>query len=433
VRDHYLRLIDTTVTDQALLFPRLHRLHHESRQPFNPEDALDRILRHALANVPRYRALGVSPDEFPSPWKLLAAFPLTDRFALQADLPDFCDDHLDPVECRAGTTSGTSGVPVKVIHDVDHQTLEAMLALRRIEHLGLPRRRRILMPMKTMPLPWVEYVSPLMWHSIIAEFGTSDSSDLKALVERSANFRPDVVFGHPSDCVALADLMADYQVDIRPQAVQTYGEYLSPANREHLSRVFHGARIVDSYGLYEFGTVAAQCADGRYHVIPEKAYVEVVDDDGTPLPGGEVGEVVLTGLSNRVMPLIRYRTFDHGAVVREQCGCGAPAGQILSALEGRQVGQITLAGGRKVRADALTRVLRHQDLQRFQTIVAGSDRLEVRIYRSDGALDRATREHLYDQLREVVGQGVTVVINEVGADGFLTAGRRKHLDLVQAT
>jgi phenylacetate-CoA ligase len=417
--------------DEGLLFPRVHRLYREQRPPLVIHDALDRMLRHAVTNVPAYRVLGLAADDHRSPWDLLAAFPLVDRHALQKSLADFCDDHLDPAECRAGTTSGTSGVPIKVIHDLDHHVFEAVLALRRMERRGLPLRRRILMPMKTMPLPWVEYTSPLMWHSIVAEFGTTESSDLAALAHRSECFRPDVVFGHPSDCVTFAELVADHRSDIRPKVVQTYGEYLSAANRDRLAKVFH-ADVFDSYGLYEFGTVAVECVERRYHVIPEKVYLEIVDNQGKPMPEGEVGEIVITGLSNRAMPLIRYRTFDRGAVVAGRCPCGI-GGQMISQLEGRTVGQVTLSNGRTVRADALTRILRHQHLQRFQTIVDAPDRVEVRIHRGGGPVEATTQDRLRDQLREVLGEEVALVINEVGPDGFISEGRRKHVDLIVST
>jgi len=51
--------------------------------------------------------------------------------------------------------------------------------------------------------------------------------------------------------------------------------------------------------------------------------VEIVEpESGRLLPDGEEGELVLTTLSKQAMPLIRYRTRDITALVKEPCGCG---------------------------------------------------------------------------------------------------------------
>src|SRR5699024_10988052 len=43
---------------------------------------------------------------------------------------------------------------------------------------------------------------------------------------------------------------------------------------------------------------------------------------GRPVPDGEYGELVLTTLSRRGMPLVRYRTGDRGRFLMDPCGCG---------------------------------------------------------------------------------------------------------------
>ncbi len=56
------------------------------------------------------------------------------------------------------------------------------------------------------------------------------------------------------------------------------------------------------------------------HILPE------IIDPGTGLPVamGEEGELVLTTLSARAFPLIRFRTGDMARFVTEPCGCGSP-------------------------------------------------------------------------------------------------------------
>jgi hypothetical protein len=50
------------------------------------------------------------------------------------------------------------------------------------------------------------------------------------------------------------------------------------------------------------------------HLHDEQLHLEILDDDGRPLPDGEVGEVVATTFGVEAMPLIRYRTGDCAAL-----------------------------------------------------------------------------------------------------------------------
>jgi phenylacetate-CoA ligase len=66
-----------------------------------------------------------------------------------------------------------------------------------------------------------------------------------------------------------------------------------------------------------------------YHLNEFDFFVEILNPDAEGY-----GEVVITTLSRKVMPLIRYRTRDVARLVREDCPCGLPFRR-LSALRGR--------------------------------------------------------------------------------------------------
>ena len=87
-----------------------------------------------------------------------------------------------------------------------------------------------------------------------------------------------------------------------------------------------GIRAYDIYGLSEIvgPGVGVEC-DLRQgpHIFEDHFYPEVVDPQtGAPLPDGTEGELVLTTLSRRAMPMIRYRTRDITTLRKEPCGCG---------------------------------------------------------------------------------------------------------------
>lgn len=58
------------------------------------------------------------------------------------------------------------------------------------------------------------------------------------------------------------------------------------------------------------------------HVHPELIIVEIIGEDGLPVPDGETGEIVVTTLGVEAMPLLRFRTGDVAAKITEPCPCG---------------------------------------------------------------------------------------------------------------
>jgi len=84
--------------------------------------------------------------------------------------------------------------------------------------------------------------------------------------------------------------------------------------------------VYNSYGLSELNGpgVAFECVCKKDLHVWEDAYiVEIIDPKtGEVLDDGQEGEVVLTNLIRRAMPVLRYRTRDLAFLHTEPCGCG---------------------------------------------------------------------------------------------------------------
>jgi phenylacetate-CoA ligase len=116
-----------------------------------------------------------------------------------------------------------------------------------------------------------------------------------------------------------------------PKAVITSAGTLFPAMREMIKRVFQ-CDVFNYYGSRECGAIACELPGMQgLWVAPWGNYLEVVDEKGNSLPPQSHGEILITSLSNYVMPLIRYRIGDIGALdlMDEQFP------QILLTLSGR--------------------------------------------------------------------------------------------------
>jgi len=87
-----------------------------------------------------------------------------------------------------------------------------------------------------------------------------------------------------------------------------------------------GIKAFDLYGLSEIvgPGVAAECVhQAGPHIFEDMFYPEIVDTKTLePLADGEEGELVLTTLCKRAMPMIRYRTRDITSLEPARCACG---------------------------------------------------------------------------------------------------------------
>ena len=148
---------------------------------------------------------------------------------------------------------------------------------------------------------------------------------------------PQVLSTSTLPLLRLLDLARD-GLELHPLAVVNGATDLSPAVRE-AARATWGCPVIDLYGLRETGPLAAS-RDGEGHVVvPRRVWVEILDEQGRPVPDGQRGEVVVTVDENPYLPLLRYRTGDTAALARDQ------RGTVLVGLQGRAPVRFLAADG----------------------------------------------------------------------------------------
>lgn len=163
------------------------------------------------------------------------------------------------------------------------------------------------------------------------------------------DFRPAGLCGTPSFVLHLAETLAEQGGDPRDVGLR-YGmfgaEPWSEGLRGALERAW-GCPAYDIYGLSEIigPGVAGECpARDGLHVADDHFLPEIVDPaTGSPLGDGVEGELVLTTLTKRALPMIRYRTGDITMLTREPCACGRTSARIAR-VKGRTDDMLIIRG-----------------------------------------------------------------------------------------
>jgi phenylacetate-CoA ligase len=132
----------------------------------------------------------------------------------------------------------------------------------------------------------------------------------------------------PSYFIHLIERAGEMGVNMKdlPLRVGVFGaEPWSESMRQYIQENSN-VTAFDIYGLSEIvgPGVAIECPEHHgLHIFEDHFYPEIIDPQtGEVLPEGAEGELVLTTLSKKAMPVIRYRTRDITTITREPCACG---------------------------------------------------------------------------------------------------------------
>ncbi len=114
----------------------------------------------------------------------------------------------------------------------------------------------------------------------------------------------------------------DPSKDFSINKVMCVGEGMSKA-KEALVRKLWNAETYSMYGMTETNTLGMFCKEHNQHLVETKAHFEVIDSvTYEPLGYDTFGELIVTSLNTKGIPLIRYRTGDLVKIKSEKCSCG---------------------------------------------------------------------------------------------------------------
>ena len=253
------------------------------------------------------------------------------------------------------------------------------------------------------------------------------------IVEQLNEFQPAMLGGYPSNLELLIDEAKEGRLNISPVIIMTGGEYLSDSLRKELSETFH-CYVQTSYSCTEGGTVACECVRQHFHVNDDWVIIEAVDENTEPVPDGELSDkILLTNLYNYTQPYIRYEVTDRVIMHHEDCGCGNPSPWLE--LEGRTDDVTVFTGGGKdikIAPLSVYAVLKEVHcLRRFQVLVYGQNRIELRIEENEGEDRRVAFDAAAGALEEyLLSQGtdsVTITLSEAPPEQHPKSGKFKHI------
>ena len=309
-------------------------------------ERLARTLEYARSRVPLYKS---------GPWKEaldradpqdLQAWPVLERQVIQTCEREMLAEPTPPGHYYR-TTSGSTGTPLRVAMD----PAAAAWAWAADYHGLLWHGIQVGAQALTLRPRTAGTLGEWIRNNHLVPATDLSPSRLTSAVQFLERGRTTYVWGYVSAVVELAKHARAMKPRRKPLVpfAKVFGEMLYPFQRELIEEGL-GARVIETYGCNETGTVAYECPAGSIHVFSEHVEVEILKD-GHPAAPGEMGEILLTCTTNRVMPLIRYRVGDRGRLLPDPCQCGRPH-PVLGDIEGRSGDLLLTASGLQVHGTA---------------------------------------------------------------------------------
>ncbi len=167
-----------------------------------------------------------------------------------------------------------------------------------------------------------------------------------------------------------------------------------------------GIKAYDIYGLTEIAGpgVSFECSEQTGMHINEDHFIpEIIDPEtGKVLPEGEKGELVLSSVTKKAFPLLRYRTRDICVLSRKKCSCGRTLIKMSKPM-GRSDDMLIVKGVNVFPSQIETVILQRGYPPNYQIEVGrehNSDTLDVHIEKKDEQL-AASSDALASEVRAI--------------------------------
>jgi len=218
-------------------------------------------------------------------------------------------------------------------------------------------------------------------------------------------FKPVALRGYPSATMLLTRYMKKHGiVPPKVKVIILTAECLLDEYRKEIAGYWN-CRTQNIYGQAENVVSIGECEKGSLHLSSEFGWMELVDNEGNPVPAGKPGKIIGTGFTNFAMPFIRYDTRDVAVMSDKKCSCGRSL-PVVSSIEGRSEDIVVTPDGRMVgRLDAAFKYSNGIELS--QILQEDTQSMTVRIVRGENYSSRDI-DRLEIELRKRLGHKIKI-------------------------
>jgi len=391
---------------------------------------LHALLEHAYRNVPYYHRMfkmsRVRPTDIRGPGDL-RKLPILNKEDVRNHLSELVATNYPRKRLSLMSTSGSTGQPLKFYHDNSAKSYIYAANIRSNSWAGLEygdKYARFTGSPFDSGIRAYERICDVLTRRV-ASLPSYDITEARLFeyVQKIRRSKPKAIIGYASALYLLGSFVKDQGIsDVTVGTVISSSEQLW--RRELIEETFH-SKVFDNYSSREFA-IAAQCEmRGGYHILSELILLEFVKGN-EGVSTGEVGEILVTDLTNYGMPFIRYRIGDLGRPCEDLCSCGRGL-PLIESIEGRSMDYITTCDGRILSGGNLTMLFKDLRVRQFQVHQKARTKVVVRVVRAPG-YSREDSEKIVSGMKRLIGPETNVeLILQESIDMGTISGKRRFI------
>lgn len=328
-----------------------------------------RIVDHARKNNPFYAEWLSDPKNIP----------ILDRKTFLAN-----NDKILNGNKVLATTSGSTGMPVRISKSEQSAKISEQDTERFVQWIG-----------GHTPVVQIYHHGDKPPDRSRLDINAKIPDQIEYLLEANRTWQACSINTYPTNAVLLAQHILDKGVDMSCYTrIVLMGEQFESGQRAIIESAFTSARVWSNYSSMEFGMISAECPHNAefQHIMADKLFIEVVDEDGHPCVPGQVGRIIATDYYNTACPFIRYELGDLAAM--DTCPCGWIKLPAFSAIHGKVRGALLHRSGQRVMfTDLSIAFCAMREVKQYQVIQETLEDFTVKV---------ATTEKIDEKIREAI-------------------------------
>ena len=287
------------------------------------KNKLYNIIAFAGKNVPYYQDLfkkiHFNPENILKSVDYINEIPLLTKEILREEGLRLVNQNITPDLLNVRKTNGSTGLVTYVYYDAHALDWTAAANLFASEMGGRDLTKKEVHLVSELELnhtfksKWTDQLKCLCLNRKVVQTKHFDANGLKLLLDQIKELQPYSIQGHPSTLYYMAIEAQKYGTTYSHlfTSFESTGESIDKHKVEIIEKSFN-CKVYNRYGNAEFGVIAHSTS--QFDVL--KIFQPMIYAESHSLGNG-LDELVLTGLTNFSMPLIRYKTGDVGHVLNK--------------------------------------------------------------------------------------------------------------------
>lgn len=401
------------------------------------KEKLYKIVCFAIENVPYYQKLGFSLDDFSDDtiFTDIKKLPILTKDIIRKERENLYPRGTINDWIYNDVSGGTTGEPVPFRHsgyffdcDQASKLLFDEWVGREIGDLQIRlwgSERDIIVGKKD----WLNKIYRAFRNEIFLNTFMMTDKKMSEYIDIINKKRPQMILAYVQSARELAQFaMREKKKILPPGGVMTSAGTLDEYTHDLLTHVFK-CPILNRYGSREMGDMACSCkADEGLHINMFSSFVEILDDNYNRCPDGEMGNIIVTSLTEYAMPLIRYNIGDVGVLSDKQCSCGRGL-LMLKRVNGRNVDIFKTRDGNKVDGEYFTHLFYNERrIKQFQVIQDNYEDITIKIVLAEGETQASVKdfcENIKQDIYKVMGL-VKIIFDFVNDIPVTKSGKRAY-------